>query len=223
MPSSSWNRRLRVRALAPIVRPSSASGVLSSGLLVQHLGDGRSRSSVGSGRCRGCSGASWSSSTRTRRRRARAAAVEGAFCGVVVAWAGEGEQDLAGEVGGGEHGGMVGYEPGEGRREEHDPHVGVAVGAVVVRVPGGGPGDAVGGNDRCATLGVHRQHAAGRVHQVPTRDGTAPGSFPPTATDAPRRTATAGRPDREGWRPMGISWHSTGGRPRRRLRRQCEA
>ena len=42
-------------------------------------------------------------------------AVEGAFCGVVVAWTGEDEQDFAGEVGGREHGGMAWYEPGERR------------------------------------------------------------------------------------------------------------
>ena len=44
----------------------------------------------------------------------RRAAVEGACSGVVVAWAGEGEQDFAGEAGGREHGGMAWEEPGEG-------------------------------------------------------------------------------------------------------------
>ena len=85
---------------------------------------------------------------------------------VVVAGPGQREQDLAGEVGGQEHGGMVRYEPGEGWREKDDPHIGVAVGAVVVREPGGSPGDAVGGHDRRAALGVNRQDAAGCVDQV---------------------------------------------------------
>jgi hypothetical protein len=33
---------------------------------------------------------------------------------------------------------MVWYEPGEGWREKDDPYIGVAVGAVVAREPGGG-------------------------------------------------------------------------------------
>ena len=85
---------------------------------------------------------------------------------VVVAGAGQGEQDLPGEVGGQEHSGAVRDQPGEGRRQEDDPHVGVAVGAVVVREPGGGPGDPVGGNDRRAAFGVDGQVATGGVHQV---------------------------------------------------------
>jgi hypothetical protein len=85
---------------------------------------------------------------------------------VVVAGAGQGEQDLAAKAGGQEHGGMVWYEPGEGWREKDDPHIGVAVGAVVVREPGGGPGDPAGGNDRRAALGVNCQDAAGCVYQV---------------------------------------------------------
>ena len=115
---------------------------------------------------------------------------------VVVARAREGEQDFAGEVGGHEHGGMAWYEPGQGCRQEDDPHVGVAVSAVVVREPGGGPGDSIGGNDRGAALGVHRQDAAGRVHQVSTSMGVHRSSFPPTATDVRLRTArgvTSGR------------------------------
>src|SRR5581483_12433083 len=55
--------------------------------------------------------------------------------GVVVAWAGEGEQDFAGETGDQVHGGMAWCEPGQGGRQEDDPHIGVAVGAVVVREP----------------------------------------------------------------------------------------
>ena len=43
-------------------------------------------------------------------------AVEDAFGGVVVARACEDEQGFAGEVGGGEHGGMAWYEPSEGWR-----------------------------------------------------------------------------------------------------------
>ena len=87
---------------------------------------------------------------------------------VVVAWAREGEQDFAGEVGDHEHGRMAWREPGQGCRQEEDPHIGVAVSAVVVREPGGGPSDPIGGNDRCATFGVHGQDTASRVHQVPT-------------------------------------------------------
>jgi hypothetical protein len=74
---------------------------------------------------------------------------------VVVVWAREGEQDFAGEVGGYEHGRMAWYEPGQGCRWEYDPHIGLAVSAVVVREPGRGPCDSVGGNDRCAAVGVH--------------------------------------------------------------------
>jgi hypothetical protein len=74
---------------------------------------------------------------------------------VVVARAREGEQDLAGEVGDHEHGRMAGHEPGQGCRQEEDPHIGVAMSAVVVREPGGGPSDPISGNDRCATFGVH--------------------------------------------------------------------
>jgi hypothetical protein len=42
------------------------------------------------------------------------------------------------------------------------------VSAVVVREPGGYPRDSIGGNDRCATFGVHGQDATGRVHQLST-------------------------------------------------------
>ncbi|MGH3250860.1 MAG: hypothetical protein ACRDOI_32285 [Trebonia sp.] len=49
------------------------------------------------------------------------AALEVVYGGVVIAGAGQGEQHLAGEVGGQEYRGMVWYEPGEGRREEDDP------------------------------------------------------------------------------------------------------
>ena len=90
---------------------------------------------------------------------------------VVVARAREGEQDFAGEAGSSEHGRMAWQEPGQGRRQELDPHVGAAVSAVVVREPGGSPRGPVGGNDRCATLGVHGQDADGRVNQVPARMG----------------------------------------------------
>jgi hypothetical protein len=53
-----------------------------------------------------------------------------------------------------------------GWREKDDPHIGVAVGAVVVRELGGGPGDPVGGNDRRAALDVNCQDAAGCVYEV---------------------------------------------------------
>jgi len=66
---------------------------------------------------------------------------------------------------------MVRYQPSEGWREKDDPHVGVAVGAVVVRKPGGGPGDAVGGNDLHAPIGVDGQDAAGGVYEVSLRVG----------------------------------------------------
>jgi hypothetical protein len=66
---------------------------------------------------------------------------------------------------------MAWCEPGQGCRQEDDPHIGVAVGAVVVREPGGSPGDSIGRNDRCATFRVHGQDATGCVHQVPTRMG----------------------------------------------------
>ena len=60
---------------------------------------------------------------------------------VVAAGASQGEQGLAGQAGGQEHGGMGWHEPGEGWREKHDPHICVAVGAVVVREIGGRPAD----------------------------------------------------------------------------------
>jgi len=58
---------------------------------------------------------------------------------VVFARAREGEQDFASEPGSREHGRMAWQEPGQGRRQELDPHVGAAVSAVVVREPGGSP------------------------------------------------------------------------------------
>jgi hypothetical protein len=61
---------------------------------------------------------------------------------------------------------MARYEPGQGRWQEEDPHIGLAVSAVVMGDPGRGPCDPVGGNDRRATFGVHRQDATGRVHQL---------------------------------------------------------
>ena len=62
---------------------------------------------------------------------------------------------------------LHGDEPRERRRQEHDPHVGLTVRAVVVRETARRPGDPVGGNDRRAPLGVHGQDAAGGVHQMP--------------------------------------------------------
>ena len=53
-----------------------------------------------------------------------------------------------------------------GWREEDDPHVGVAVGAMEVREPGWGPRDSVGRNDGRAALGVDGQDSAGGVDQV---------------------------------------------------------
>jgi hypothetical protein len=90
---------------------------------------------------------------------------------VVVAGAGEGEQGFAGEVIDREHGGVVRHQPGQGGRQEEDPHIGLAVGAVMMGEPGGRPRDPVGGHDRGAAFGVHRQDALGRVHQVPARVG----------------------------------------------------
>jgi hypothetical protein len=90
---------------------------------------------------------------------------------VVVARAGEGEQDFPGEVGDHEHGRVARRERGQRGRQEEDPHIGMAVRPVVVREAGRRPRDPVGGNDRRAALGVHRQDALGRVHQVPARVG----------------------------------------------------
>jgi Zinc-binding dehydrogenase len=64
---------------------------------------------------------------------------------VVAARAREGEQDFAGEAGDHEHGRMAWYEPGQGWRQEENPHIGVAVSAMVVREPAGGPRDSIGG------------------------------------------------------------------------------
>jgi hypothetical protein len=62
---------------------------------------------------------------------------------------------------------MARLEPGQGWRQEEDPHIGAAVSAVAVPDPGGGPCDSIGRNDRCATVGPHGQDATGGVHQVP--------------------------------------------------------
>jgi hypothetical protein len=78
-----------------------------------------------------------------------------AYDAVVAAWAREGEQDFAGEVGSHENGRMTWDEPGKGWREEYDPHIGVAVSAVVMHEPGGRPCDSSGRNDRRATLSVN--------------------------------------------------------------------
>jgi hypothetical protein len=85
---------------------------------------------------------------------------------VTVLLVGESEQEFAGEVGDHEHNRTAWYEPGEGRRQEEDPHVGVAVRAVEVREPGGSPSHAIGRDDRGAAFGVNRQDATGGVHEV---------------------------------------------------------
>jgi hypothetical protein len=87
--------------------------------------------------------------------------------GVLELAARQGEYDLSGEAGGQEHGRPVRDVPGPRRGQEHDPHVGLAVGAVLVREPGRRPGDPVGGNDRRTPIGLHGQDAARGVHQVP--------------------------------------------------------
>jgi hypothetical protein len=68
----------------------------------------------------------------------------GVIAGLVVQPLGDGPQPVIARLrqlqrllGGREHRRMTGHQPGQGGRQEEDPHIGLAVGAVVVREPGG--------------------------------------------------------------------------------------
>jgi hypothetical protein len=121
---------------------------------------------------------------------------------------GQGEQDLAGEVGGKEHHGMVRQEPGEGGCEEDDPHIGVAVGAVVVREPGGVQATRLAGTTHVPrSVWTARTPLAAYTRCPHACDCTA--LVPPDGHICDV-TPAVGR----GWRRTGITWHGSGSTPR---------
>jgi len=105
MPSSLWSSRLRVRALAPLACEFGQCGVVRR-VLVEHPRNGLQPVVLWFWQLQ------WllvcfvelidEDSTKASARGAFVVACDV----VVVGWAGEGEQNFAGEVGGGEHGRM---------------------------------------------------------------------------------------------------------------------